>query len=431
MKSGMMIISVLFMLSSCSASASAGSEAEASDAINRWTKPVSVMANKKDSEYTPYNLYFWTDDYRSAPYEPEEGSYLGANIMKDRVISSDMDSFDELSDKKHALYANDMILGDNYPYLWILECASKEKTPLLTVNPPNGHSPFQNDLLQKTAKDAGKLNLPVFIQFYPYKAGMGYDKKYYINFFREAYDLFKKYAPNSIFVWGAFYGDVYDGLLCYPGDDYVDWVGINIVRRISSEEDYIYEPIKNELEYFYFSLQKRKPIMIANLSISHFSTTDMLYYKNEAASEISKIYTVIAEKYPRIKAVIYNSFNEMGYDMKTGEERNYDNFLIDDEEIIINAYREGAGDVNYLSDLRQDVRFSKALMLSPFPVYERNEKYYICGKSLEYDLKIVGMSMLKSSKVIIAGSDYYSFDDIKKYIDLEYELEYGGNIVIY
>lgn len=433
MKKYIFVFMALVLISGCGYNKKDRGEIEQESTFNEKEEFIDAAAIEADnldlnmSFDKSYALYICVKNNKDEMYEPEQGCYLGANIVEDRTISSDIEEFEVRTLKEHSLYANDIKLGDDYPYSWILECVSKEKTPVLTINIPNSYSPFQNDLLDKTAKEAGELNIPMFIQFYPYSSNDNYKAEDYIDFYRKAYALFKKYAPNAAFIWGVSDEDVYNCLSYYPGDSYIDWVSLNIVQKIDEFGGELYRPILKDIDFFYYSFQKKKPIMISNFSVSHYSTENVQYYTNEAAAEINKIYKNIAEKYPRIKAIIYKSYNEID-SKETAEdegEKTYNNFLLEDEEFILDSYRDGISKdryINVFNSIRSnDVRYD--FMRSPFFVYSKGEEFFLSEKSLEYDLGLVGLSLLEGGGVYINGDKYYSLDKVQKYLDIEYEID--------
>ena len=114
------------------------------------------------------------------------------------------------------------------------------------------------DSTKEFAVSCGKMGRPVFIRFahemngswYPWCVWMDknkntvYDKdeetghtpENYRTAFRNVSGMFKKYAPNAAVIWCPNHGwlgserkDNYTGF--YPGDEYVDWVGLDFYER--------------------------------------------------------------------------------------------------------------------------------------------------------------------------------------------------------
>jgi hypothetical protein len=372
-----------------------------------------------------YALYLYAENYKAARYEPEHGHYIGADISAYKTESGDIRAFEEKTQTAHAIYASTMKLGEAYPYEWLLACVASQKTPALTIEPPDGYSPFQPELLEKTAREAGGLHIPMFVVFYPYSSEKGYKPARYVDFFREAKTLFETYAPEIALIWGVFAENVYDCFAYYPGDSAVDWVAMTIEQKIGDAETALYRPVMKDIDYFYYTFQKKKPIMLS-LSVSHYSTAAMQYYTKEAAAEINKIYKAAADHYPRIKAAVYKSYNEIGRtdQAKTANEDGQ-NYLIGEEPFVLDAYLDGIGRDRMRGEFAPTAEGETKyeFLRSPFAVYEKDGAYYIAEKSLRYDLNLVGLNLLDASAVQINGERYFPLDALKKHTAFTVEID--------
>ncbi|MBN2189929.1 MAG: hypothetical protein JW728_01795 [Candidatus Aureabacteria bacterium] len=145
----------------------------------------------------------------------------------------------------------------------VIDCGG---IPVLTLEPyvfedfyinwEKGNPAYDNT--EEFAAACGKMEHPVFIRFahemngswYPWCTWMDknkntvYDKgeetghtpENYRTAFRNVSEMFKKYAPNAAVIWCPNHGwlgserkDNYTGF--YPGDEYVDWVGLDFYER--------------------------------------------------------------------------------------------------------------------------------------------------------------------------------------------------------
>ncbi len=387
----------------------------------RATAVNAEIPQKSDIEQ--YTLFIRQNDFPLEKYEPTQKCWIGADITLDKTVNGDISMFEEKMSYEHDLYANSMKLGDSYPFAWILECIGASKTPVLEILPQNQDSPYDKDLLIKTAKDAGELNIPIFIKLYPFCKEVGYNKNEYISFFKKASDTFRQHAPNVAIIWSVCSDDAFDSSY-YPGDEYVDWVGIDIKQDISqSDDNNVFNPVNKNLEYFYLSFQKQKPIMITSLSISHYSTLNMKYYITEAASEINKIYKAIAEKHPRIKGIIYKSYNEIDFREPDAEraKKTYNNFLLAEDDGIKEAYADAVSKDRFSSPDSNEMADTE--IISPFPAYRDRAAYFISEKSLRYDIEVVGLDLLKGNELYINGSKYYDLETLKQHLTLDYEID--------
>lgn len=340
--------------------------------------PSAPLTAAPESAVVDYDVYVEDSSYTLSLYEPKDGCYLGAYILSNKKINFDINTFEDLTKKEHSSFMYNMKLNDPFPLQWVLECYSLMKTPHIVIEPPSEDYPFQYELLESAAKQFGELYIPIFLQFYPNPHK--YDKDEYIRFFREARTIFERNASNVAFVWSIDDSGITDSFLYYPSDEYVDWIGINIYKTIDTEKD-----IEAVLDYFYYTYQKSKPLMISQLGISHFTSSGHKYYTNEAAAEIENIYSLAASKYPRIKAINYMDFNNLEV---SPEAEVRDNFSITDEELILAAYIKTIKNQAFLSRLSimDSGDTYPQLMRSPFPAFKKDGKVYISEKTLLYDL---------------------------------------------
>ena len=303
-------------------------------------------------EVKSHIVFIRYDEYILSMYEPPHGSYLGAFIEEDRLLAGDIGMFERMSGVNHAIYSYKYTLGNSFPVRFILQSLARSKTPLVEIRLPvpedmyyqtNGeHYNFYElyELIKDLAKAFGEFNVPMFISFNASESGFDRDmnKEFYIML-RKA---FTEHAPKCAFVWGINMESVGYMFDYYPGDEWVDWVGINAFSNITPEGGH--SDIFEKLDIFYFAFQKRKPIMITGLGVSNFSTIDHSYRVAEASLVMNDIYERISIRYPRIKAVIYS-----------GHTRNFGRILqsyqLTDSERMLAAYRDSTQSEWFISDI--------------------------------------------------------------------------------
>lgn len=223
-------------------------------------------------------------------YEPTAGAYLGAALdtsgfsktpTRSNQIASAQRSWEQQAGKKHALYLHFIQFPhpdgsfpswDNDPKGWgsaqeLSDAASQTgASPVLTLE-PQVLQPFYTDWRPGSvayeataafARAAGAWNRPLFIRFahemngtwYPWSEwndknrnqrrdpgeDTGNTPERYRRAYRNVALLFRKYAPNAALVWcpnsgllGGARRDPYRPW--YPGDDVVDWVGMDSYER--------------------------------------------------------------------------------------------------------------------------------------------------------------------------------------------------------
>jgi len=224
---------------------------------------------------------------RPAPYQPAQGAYIGAEIdvsqtRGDAVTSlvGQMSDFNRMGGKKQALYLHFLqfpnrkgVFGDwnSDANGWVsaqtfsTACDRVGATPILTLEPfqpkmfLDWHpgSPAY-DATKAFAIGAGQWNKPLFIRFahemngswYPWAEWMdtnndqvrqpeeatGFSAANYVTAYRNVAGMFRRYAPNAALIWcpnsGLLGGGRFDPFRpWYPGDDVVDWVGLDVYER--------------------------------------------------------------------------------------------------------------------------------------------------------------------------------------------------------
>ena len=224
---------------------------------------------------------------KPAPYEPARGVYLGAALDTSEVsgdatdyLARQMNAFDAQAGKKQALFLH----FTQFPNLqgefgtwnedangWVsantFANATSEvgATPILTLE-PFAPQTFLNwkpgsvsyEATKAFAQGAGAWGKPLFIRFahemngswYPWsewndlnknmrrdpEENTGFSAANYVQMYRNVASMFRQYAPNAALIWcpnsGLLGGEKRDVFRpYYPGDDVVDWVGIDIYER--------------------------------------------------------------------------------------------------------------------------------------------------------------------------------------------------------
>lgn len=296
-------------------------------------RPVSTPAAKPAPKPAP----------GGAKYEPARGAYLGAALdfsdlttpgSRLGAMADRMGEWEGKSWRENAIYVSfnpfphddgSFPSWDRDPKGWATiadfcnASAALDAAPLLTLEPQvprvfvddwnPGSSPYQATL--ELATQLGKWGKPAFMRFghemngswYPWaewadknrnmRRDPGEETGFFAADYRQAYrnvaGLFRKHAPNVALVWcpnsgllGGVRRDVFTPW--YPGDDVVDWVGLDVYERgwtmpmpgahlwggqfaynlTRDMADDPSTPDKNESVNFYetFAVKKNKPLML-------------------------------------------------------------------------------------------------------------------------------------------------------------------------
>ena len=323
------------------------------------------------------------EDYTLAPLEDVNGIILGVHLPQDQSpTGNQILKFEELVGIPHLLYTNTMRLGAPPPELWLLEVISTFRVPNIILTPNNPLSPFDTNLLYDTARYLGQFHVPIFLQLFPEQRGNGYNPEDYIEFFRYAREVFRFLAPQVIFVFTINEGDVLDFEQFYPGNEYVDWVAINMYKQVSHDGNPFSLGSMARLDAFYHTIKRYKPIMI-NIGVSHFSTINHVYHPTEAGSAIFNFYENILRNYPRVGAIVYTNINTIMHPSA----RNYmDNFAVTDNETVLGYYRRAISLAGFLGSSYVGDTSADVAIRSPFVALAKDTNLFIPLNTLVHDL---------------------------------------------
>ncbi len=306
---------------------------------NKLLAMTKTNATKRNFDnLTPYTLQIVKDDYSLMLYEQNEGCYLGANIIFNRVVDCDIKTFEDKVKTPHAIYYYPMDYNESFPLKWILSCISQMKTPLVELKLPP-ELVLDEIYMENLAKNFGDFYVPMFIQITVDKS---YDSEEFVEYFRFVSDNFREYASNCAIVWSVEGADVLNYEPFYPGDEYIDWIGLDAL--INLDKNCYKSNFDKMISSFYYSFQTKKPLMISKLGVSHMSTINYVYQTPLASNLIQQIYSTIITRYPRIKSVCYMDFNSINFS-KT------DNYSITENENVLTAYKNSTNRKGFLSEI--------------------------------------------------------------------------------
>ncbi len=236
---------------------------------------------------------------------PASGCYLGAYVASG---AAGLASFNEQAGRQQAFFlkfidANEDTDTDSISAVqqFCRACYAAGALPYLTVQPSHATSSSllttaDAAWLEDFTKAIGGLRRPVFIRFghemngdwYPW--GWGHvTPGVYIAGFRQVVDAFRRNAPQAAMVWAPSqnWGGDTDLLYSdwYPGDDYVDWVGLTSYQWPTSgvgEHQFDFSISNGEGPegdfYTTFAVGHDKPMMIAETACGDDNPG---YYDNE------------------------------------------------------------------------------------------------------------------------------------------------------
>ncbi|HEY3366038.1 MAG TPA: stalk domain-containing protein [Symbiobacteriaceae bacterium] len=264
-----------------------------------------------------------------AKNEPAFGTLLGATIDKDPAVAGDLSRVPAVYGKPYALVLDYAEWG-SYPIVTTTRAAKAAGAALQVAwNPSEGLDAVQdNSYVRNFAQQLQAYGLPVYLRFGgemngSWVAWYGDPAKFRAKFALIA-RIMRQEAPNVAMVWSPNY--VGDGPMddYFPGDEWVDWVGINLYHESyflgdpgtrQLDADIFYQGMRSnpldKVKAIYGRYAARKPIMISETG---FGWATRKTYKEEipwAVGALERFYGYAPLLYPRLKAVSYFNVDVM------------------------------------------------------------------------------------------------------------------------
>ena len=162
-------------------------------------------------------------------------------------------------------------------------------------------------------------------------------------------------APNVAMEWCPYAMPLTNVMDYYPGDDSVDWVGVNLYNVTYFNQD-PRSPAKDVgprelLKPMYRRFAHRKPIMICEYATTHYSAVESKSVPYFAANNIFELYQSLPDEFPRVKAIYYFSSNNLEL-----PHRKNNNYSLLEDPIVLEAYRKVIANPYFIGDSSMDRR---------------------------------------------------------------------------
>ncbi len=289
----------------------------------------------------------------AAGYIPAEGCYLGAYIRLDQVSGGDIDLFEETVGVQHASYFRYVGYGSPFPFRWVREMHSRGMLPHIAWEPNDGLDPVRDDdYLRGWMEAAARTEGPIFLRYASEMNGTwqnysGYPEEY-IKKWKLVTRVARQLAPNVIMVWCPFATPQATIEDFYPGDAWVDWVGVNIYS-VHHYDGHIRKPADDDprelLRYVYDLYADRKPIAICEYAATHYCAACDQDVTEFGLEQLTRLYESLPDQFPRVKMINWFCVDAMG----TGLASN--NYSLTSSEPFMERYRELVATGHFLGRL--------------------------------------------------------------------------------
>ncbi len=280
-----------------------------------------------------------------AKFEPADGSYVGAFIVNDNNVNGNVDLFESLTGKKHSTYFSYTGWNQPFPMEWVKYYDEKDVVVQVAFEPNGGlHEVVDGPYIREWARQANKSGAMILLRWASEMNGSWVawygNPVLYIQKWRLIYNIMKEEAPNVAMVWApndipnnpqspANYVHSY-----YPGDEYVDWVGIDFygVYYYENGTPERTDP-RQKLKVVYDTYADRKPIIICEWAATHYTTrvNPPEWTIDYAIAQMDSLYRNVEVQFPRLKAINWFSMNTLLV--------NGCNYSLTDNQQVLNNYK--------------------------------------------------------------------------------------------
>lgn len=291
--------------------------------------------------------------YTLGKYEPFSGVYLGlytAGVLESQSYGEmDFSKVKASYNKNHAMYLTYKNWSKNgleaFPTSYAQRIKDQGSALQIALQPTGGLDVVKDtEAIREFARQAQAMDMPIFIRFAGEMNGEWvpwYDStgKKYIEKFRLIHDIFEKEAPNVAMVWAPNFYPYWNSETFYPGDNYVDWVGISLYTAALSstaKEQLGTSPITYMKEYY--DRYSRKPMMVVEGAISHYSYRNSKDYTTWAITQLHNMYSYMPKMFPKLKAITYFNLDKKSTQVLGDNENN--NFDIGKNAEYLAAYKK-------------------------------------------------------------------------------------------
>lgn len=326
--------------------------------VNRWARMCLVLCALVLGEASG------AASQPRAKFEPEEGCLIGAFIQNDPSLRAGLPRTDDVAlfeskTRPHSSYLTYAGYGQPFPATTVAHYTRNGAIMQIGFEPNSGlgdvgDTPYLRDWA-RAAKSSGAR---IFLRWAsemngPWVAWYG-DPALYIDRWKTVARVMREEAPNVAMVWTP--NDVPNNpnspannpFSYYPGDEYVDWVGVDFYSTFYTDSLWYtvrdWKDPRAKLSVIYDVYAARKPIMISEWGVAHDTnrgdTTGIFRY---AASRIDTLYAHLKTEFPRVKAVTY-------FDYNTANAPNaYRDYKLTSDPGILAQYRRSVSDPYFLS----------------------------------------------------------------------------------
>lgn len=299
--------------------------------------------------------------------EPAAGCYLGANVEREDGAGRNPAVFSRKIGRDHALFFMYRSFGQPFPSDYARRLKGLGAGIQIAWEPRDLRQTEDGPYLQRFMDDAARSGIPVFLRFASEMNGNWTryhgDPAAYREAFRRVAAVAHSVAPNAAMVWCPADSPEKGLDAYYPGEDAVDWVGVNFYSVLYNDGDRgraaAWRHPEDSLDFIYKRYAGRHPMMVGEWAATHRSVVDGLLRNDFAMDKIGQFYSALPRRYPRVKAVHWLSLDTERYAQGP---RKLNDFTLLGETDVAEAYARATDEPFYLG------RVGEAASSAPRPL---------------------------------------------------------------
>jgi hypothetical protein len=316
-----------------------------------------------------------------AKHEPAWGAFIGGTIDRDPAVNDDLSRVRAAYGKEYAIVLVYAQWGELLPVLSTRAAAEADAALQVAWEPSYGLEAVNDDgYVREFARALNDYSNPVFLRFASEMNGDWVpwtgNPALYIEKFRLISQIMREEAPNVAMVWSPNCVPTKNIDQYYPGDQYVDWVGVsgysdyyfigNPASKESVAQNFFQgknaQPL-SKFDYVYQQYASRKPIMISETGVAWANRNPYEVVAGWGAEHLKRLYRELPVLYPRIKAVCYFNVDLMSNPQIAG----HSHYLLSGNPLMQQAFREVIASPWYLDSWKKTSPIRYTLLQGPLP----------------------------------------------------------------
>ncbi len=193
------------------------------------------------------------------------------------------------------------------PIEFMTECMGEGIMPYIVIE--GEKAIFDLSYSERLARELGFFDTPAMVELYPLCGDPDFNPSAYRRFYAETKKLYEKYAPKTKLVWALSPELIYDEWEYFPGEAYIDYIGISLIYGANGDFGGLYRQDKTD----YISFAYDMPIIITRLASAAYTEKGHRYFRSEKVRCIQTAEEEL-ERNRNITGIIFYETDDYSFD---------------------------------------------------------------------------------------------------------------------